>query len=473
MASTAAPPFQPPASQPARSLNALDATCVVIGGIVGVGIFFNPSSVAAIVHSDQLAMLAWAIGGLIALCGAFTFAELGARYFNSGAQYEVLRDAYGPMPAFLFVFCNATAIQAGAIGIIAIVCVHNLAVVARFDAGPTTTAALAAAIILTIALANVLGTRSGATIQNLTVYAKIAALAAITAIAAFFAPDTVPPLSAATAASADAAARTLSPVSAVLAALVPVLFAYGGWQQALWISGEVRNPRRNLPLAITVGVAIVVTVYLLANWAYLRLLGVEDVAGSKALAADAVGVAFPGAGSRVIAGVVAVSAFGVLNSQLLTGPRLIYAMALDGRFFEWFGRLDPRRGTPARAIMLLATMSLVLLITARQNGLERLLTGVVFIDGVFFVATGAALLVLRERRRAKAREALTSGIATSAEPPTFRAPGYPIVPLLFVIGELGVVVGAYLNPAVREAALIGIAWIFAAAVLYWVRFRRP
>jgi len=237
---------------------------------------------------------------------------------------------------------------------------------------------------------------------------------------------------------------------------VPCLFSYGGWQQALWISGEVKEPHKNLPRSILGGVLIVVAVYLLANWAFLRLLGAPAVASSKALAADAVAVVLPGLGRRLVAAAVAVSAFGVLNAQLLTGPRLVYGMACDGRFFTPFARLSTRFGTPQAAIALLGLTALALLLAAGPGGIDRLLNGLVFIDGVFFALTGAALLVLRRR-----------GLAGGS----FRVPGYPVIPILFVLGELGVVAGAYLDPSVRGAAFIGLAWIAGAALLYALRFR--
>ena len=441
-------------SRPQRVLGPIDATSVVVGAIVGVGIFFTPSKVAALTGSTGLALAAWGLAGFIALCGALTFAELGGRYHSSGAQYDILRDAYGPFPAFLFVFCNATAIQGGSIGIIALICAFNL--LGAVGNGPSAgfgeprVMVMAVTLILSLMAANILGARWGSRIQNFTVFAKLLALLAVVGLAAFAAPSP--------AAAPAPSAPTLGFTAALLAALVPCLFSYGGWQQALWISGEVKDPRRNLPLAILGGVLIVVAVYLLANWAFLKLLGAPAVASSKALAADAVAVVMPGAGRRLVAAAVAVSAFGVLNAQLLTGPRLVYGMACDGRFFKPFAKLDPRLGTPLAAIALIGLTALALLLAAGPGGIDRLLNGLVFIDGVFFALTGAALLILRRK-----------GMHDPAG--SFRAPGYPVIPLLFVAGELGVVAGAYLDPAVRGTAVIGLAWIAGAALLYALRFR--
>lgn len=440
------------APAPPRILGLFDATCVVIGAIVGVGIFFTPHTMAGLTHSGPLLLLAWVIGGLIALAGALTFAELGGMYSASGAQYEILRDAYGPFPAFLFVFCNATAVQPGAIAIISIICATNMLVAAGQAAAPGIVLGLALVLIVAITLANVLGVRWGSRIQNVTVVTKLAALVAIGAIAALWG-------------RADVAASTTIPgdfsgTRAVMAALVPALFAYGGWQQALWISGEVNNPGRNLPRAIVGGVVVVIAVYLLANWAYLRLLGIGGVMSSSALAADAVAVPFPGPGRRAIAAAVAVSALGVLNAQLLSGPRLVYGMARDGRFFAAFARLSPRFATPVAAILLLSVVALVILVAIRDpDRIDRhVLTSVMFIDLFFFALTGAAVIVLRRKRPTATR--------------TVRVPGFPFVPVLFVLGECAALIGAYVHPEPRRAATVGAAWIIVAALVYWSRFSR-
>jgi len=437
-------------------LGLFDASCVVIGAIIGVGIFFTPSTVASLTHSGSLAMLAWALGGAIALCGALTFAELGGMYHASGAQYQIIRDAAGPLPAFVFVFCNATAIQPGTMGIIAVLCAGHMATaLGRAPPHGAGLLAVAAALIVALALANILGVRWGSRVQNLTVIAKVAALLAVTALALAVSPP------AHTASAVLAEAASPSPLTNILSALIPVLFAYGGWQQALWIGGEVRDPARILPRAIVGGVVVVIAVYLLANWAYLRLLGLEGVATSTALAADAVSVALPGAGARIIAGAVAVSAFGVLNAQLLSGPRLIYGLARDGRFFAPFARLDAHTRTPAAAITLLTVMALGILVIAfafaGRNPLDQLTNGTMFIDVIFFALTGAALIVLRRTRPGAARPV--------------RVPGYPLVPLLFVLGECGALVGSLLNPAVRNVSFISAIWIALATALYLVRFR--
>ena len=442
-----------------RALGPVDATCVVVGAIIGVGIFFTPSRVSELAGSANLALLAWAVGGGIALMGALTFAELGGLYPRTGGQYIILRDAFGPFVAFLFVFCNATAVQAGAIAIIGIVCARHLGLVVGHEAMlPAVQTSLAAILVIALMVANSVGVRWGSRIQNVTVFAKVATLIAVTILAMLF--DAQPPQDASAAGMMETAGLgPLGPLGAVAAALVPVSFSFGGWQHALWIAGEVRRPGRNVPLAILGGVAVVIAAYLSVNWAYLDLLGFRGVAKSNALAADAVALAWPSIGRRVVAGAVALSAFGVLNTQLLTGPRLIYGMAGDGRFFRPFSRVSARFSTPVTAIVLLGGIALALLLTAGADRVDRILTGAVLIDGLFFAATGAALVVLRRKR--------------PSDPRPVRVPGYPVVPLLFVAGELAIVAGAYADPNVRGAAHIAVAWVLGAAACYAIFFRTP
>lgn len=421
-----------------RELGLADATAVVIGAIIGVGIFFTPTDVARLAGRADVALGVWALGGLVAVLGAFTFAELGRRYPRAGGQYDVLRDAWGPLPAFLYVVCNLTAMQTGTCAIIALLCVENLAVALDAAAGAGVKLGAAALLVAGLALANALGVRHGARVQNLTVVGKVATLLAVGAVAALAGEGT----------TASAGAPVPGPAT-WFAALLPALFSYGGWQQALWIGGEVRDGRRVLPLAILGGVAVVVAVYLLAAWAYFALLGFDGVVGARALAAEAVGAVVPG-GARWVAGAVAVSAFGVLNAQFLTGPRLTWALARDGRFPRAFAGVHADTGTPVPAILLLAVLSLAVLAVGADR-VGALTAWVVAVDALFFALTGLALV--RLRRRAGERPAASWA-----------------VPVAFALLELGAVAGALWDPSVRGSALVGLAWIAGAAVAYrWFR----
>lgn len=439
-----------------RVLGPFDTTCIVVGAIIGVGIFFTPSRVAALAGSSGVTLLVWAVGGLIALAGALTFAELGGLYPRTAGQYHILRDSFGPLTAFLFVFCNATCIQAGAISVIAMICVQHLWLACGIGE-PQTLAILGGSTLLVVglAVANGVGVKSGSGIQKVTVCAKVLTLLVVTCVALLSDGVAAPGLpDHLTGVSPEGVGL----VGGFFAALVPALFSFGGWQHGLWIGGEVRRSDRNVPFGIIAGVLIVVSAYLLVNWAYLHLLGWSGVAGSDAPAADAMAVVWPGKAQRVVAAAVAISAFGVLNAQLLSGPRLVYGMASQGQFFSLFARVNVRFGTPIFAICLPAGTALILLYAAGADGVDKLLTGVVVVDGVFFVLTGVALILLRRKR--------------PQVPRPVRVPGYPFVPLLFIVGEIGVVMGAFGDPKVRQAAIFGVAWIAAAAVTYFLFFHR-
>lgn len=436
-----------------RRLGTIDAMSVVIGAIIGVGIFFTPRRVAEVSGGSPLAMVAWGVCGLIAMLGALTFAEIGGMYPINGGQYAALRDAYGKLVGFVYVFCNATAVQAGAIGIIAMVCAEHLGVALTGNVPSAgVQLGMSCALIGGLMIANGIGVRWGSGIQNLTVAAKIATLLGV-GVAALFAGETqgVP-----TGVAASEGPSGMGVVPVLFAAMVAAFFSYGGWQSALWMAGEVKRPERTVPLAIVTGVAIVTAVYMLANWAYFRLLGFDGVVQSDALAASAVSAVWPKIGERLVAAAVGVSAFGVLNSQFLSGPRLISGMAVDGRFTRVFGRSHATLGTPLASIGLLGVISTSMLLVLGKDPLDALLTWVIVIDGLFFAMTGVAVIVLRQRRREFHRPV--------------KVIGYPVVPALFALAMLGIVAGAGVDPKVRGTLLVGAAWIAAGVVMYFAAF---
>ena len=432
-----------------RVLGPVSAISIVVGSIIGVGIFLTPGQVVQATGSGNLAMVAWLLGGVIAMLGALCFAELGTMYTRSGSQYEILRDSYGPLGGFLFVFCNATAIQCGVTAIIGFICANYLVIgMTGAEPGGLWSPIVATVLISGLALSNVIGVKYGATIQNITVFAKVATLIAVGALAMFAEPAAPAPL---------AVQPEGSTVGLLFAGFVGVYFAFGGWQHALWIGGEIKNPRNNVPLAMVGGVGLVIVVYMFANWAYLHLLGDTGVVESKAIAADAVSKVMPGAGQRIVAFAVALSAFGVLNAQLLSGPRLLFGMARDGKFFKPFREPHKKFHTPYWSILLISGLGLVLVWAAGFDRVDLLLTGVVLIDAVFMGLTGLAVIVLRRKRPEAER--------------SVRVPLYPVIPILFVLGILAVIVGTFMDEGKRSAAYIGAAYIAAAAVCYFVFFR--
>jgi APA family basic amino acid/polyamine antiporter len=440
-------------SAPRRSLGGLHATAVVIGAIIGVGIFLTPGKVAAVAGSAEGALLLWAAGGVIALAGALSMAEIGARFPTSGGEIVALQRMLGPLPAFLFGWCLLTAIQTGVLVIVTLFAAQNLAAAAGagWEAGAVSGAATA--MLAALMAVNLLGVRQGAAAQTTTVALKLLALAALTAVGAYVA------LGGEQAAPVAVPAATAAPAEGVpwLAGLAACLFSYGGFHQVTWVGGEVRDPQRVLPRAILVGVVIVVVSYLAANLTYFGLLPFEVVTASSTLAADAVGTVLPGWGRRITAAALAVSAFGLANTLLLTSPRVYFALAQEGLFPRALGRLDGGRAVPAAAIWLQGGLAIVLLWVAGGEAMDQLVNGVVFLDWIFHLLACAGLILVWRR----------------GEPsPGFRAPAMPLPPLVFVLGTLVALGATFLDPAVRRSSLLGLVWVGAGCLVYFLVLRR-
>ena len=424
---------------------------LVVGGIIGSGIFLNPSIVARRTGSAALTMATWTLGAVIALLGAFIFAELGRRRPQVGGGYAYLRDAFGPLPAFLYGWALLLAIATGAIAAVAVTFATYAVKLAGLPQGSVTIIALSAVALLSVV--NVLGVKPGAATQNIFTVLKLAALGALL-LAAFFASGTV---------VAEVALPVPPPTDAsgiflvLSTALVPVLFSYGGWQQTNFVAEEMRDPERTLPRALVLGVMIVVAVYLGANVAYLRTLGVGGLAESTAPAADLMGRVAGDGGRRLIAAGIAASTFGFLNLVILVSPRVYQAMARDGLFFASFAKLHPRFRTPVMAIAFQAVVAAALILTGSYG---QLLDWVVFADWIFFGSTALTLLVIRRRDAAL-------GVPDTG----FRAPFYPWSVALFFLAALYVVFGSVAsNP---WNALRGMLLLAAGVPVYhfWRRRR--
>jgi len=423
----------PPAAY-ARRLRSFDATMMVMGGIIGSGIFLNPAIVAQRVDLSALAVGVWAIGGAVAMAGAFVFAELGARFPAAGGGYVYLREALHPLLGFLYGWTLLLVVATGAIAAVAVTFARYAAALAGLGEGVVAPIAVGAILFLTAV--NVLGVRPGATTQNVFTLLKIGALAALI-VAGLLAPAA--PLAAAPSTRPEAGGS----IASLGVALLPVLFAYGGWQQTNFVAAEIVEPRRTLPRALLLGVGGVIALYVLANLAYVRTLGREGLAGSLAPAADVLRRAAGPAGATVIAAGIAASTFGFLSLVILVTPRVYQAMAEDGLFFRAAARLHPRFRTPVGALLVQAAWAVGLTLTGTYG---QLLDYVVFGDWIFFGLAGVTLFVLR-RRAGRAGERNE----TQAE---FRAPGYPWVPALFVAAA-AYAVGSSVLSSPRNAAIGG------------------
>jgi APA family basic amino acid/polyamine antiporter len=434
----------------ARRLGLFSATMAVVGGIIGGGIFRTPAAVAERVGAPGLALGAWVVGGAVALIGAFCFGELGFRRPRAGGGYVYLREAWGPLPAFLYGWALLLVIATGAIAAVAVTFAdYTLALVGL---PPELSAPVAVGAIVLLAGINYVGVAPGAITVNVLTVLKLAALAAVIVVGL------------ALAAPAHAAPVAVTPppdrpwLLTLGAALVPILFTYGGWQQTNFIAEEIVTPERTLPRALVFGVLIVVGVYLLANLAYLRVLGQEGLARSTAPAADTMRALLGPAGGTFIAAGIAVSTFGFLDLVSLVTPRVLQAMAADGVFFPSLAALHARYRTPTRAIVLEAAWAIVLTLTGTFG---QLVDYVSFGDWIFFGLTVAGLYRLRAR---DARQ------GAPAPPPGVRVPGYPWTPALFVAAAALVVTSAVHGNPGNAAVGTGLLLLGIPVYLWW---RRP
>jgi APA family basic amino acid/polyamine antiporter len=436
---------------------------IVMGGIVGAGIFINPYVVARQVHTPGLILGAWAVGGAIALLGAFVYAELAARMPEAGGQYAYLRDAYHPAVAFLYGWVLLLVIQTGGMAAVAVTFAAYFIELTGLPLAPAWVAALA---LVALALVNCLGVRAGSAVQSALMVLKILAILVLVGGGGWFLLGG----RAAPAVAALPAAGEPGPLLAFGAALVPVLFAYGGWQTACFVAEEVREPRRNLPLALVGGVAGVVALYLAVNYVCVRVLGPDGLAATTTPASAVMERALGRSGSRWIAVGIAVSTLGFLSQSILTAPRVYYAMARDGLFFRAVARLDPRHGVPVVAILLQAAMAVVIALSGRY---DQILGYVVAMDFLFFGLTGTCLFVFRRRAAAAgstAPAAVGIGAIGEAGPSRLaRVPGHPVTTALFVAACWLVVASALLRYPADSA--IGFA-ILATGVPAYLAWRR-
>ena len=425
----------------ARRLGVFDATMIVMGGIIGAGIFISPYVVARHVNTPGLILGAWAAGGLIALAGAFVYAELAAIRPEAGGVYAYLRDAFHPIVAFLFGWTLLLVVQAGGMAAVAVTFGLYVRDLTGIALSPTTLAVVA---LVALTIINCFGVRTGANVQNAFMVLKIVAIAALVTIG-WLAVGTAPP------------APEVERAAGFGAAMVPVLFAYGGWQTASFISEEMRDTRRDLPRAMLWGIIGVVALYVAANLVYVLVLSPAGLAATTTPASEVMRRAIGERGARFIALGIAISTIGYLSQGMLTAPRVYFAMARDGVFFSRVGWLHPRTRAPLYAIALQGVWAVAIALSGRY---EQILNYVVAIDAIFFGLTGVALIVFRRRDAENARA-----------PGRFRTPGHPWTTMLFVAAFWIVA----LNTVVQfpSSAGIGVLVLLAGVPVYLWWSRRP
>jgi APA family basic amino acid/polyamine antiporter len=410
-----------PGSPPrlADKLNLFDATMIVMGGIVGSGIFINPYVVAQIVHTPVLILSAWVAGGAIALVGAFIYAELADRMPEVGGQYAYLREAYHPIVGFLYGWVALLVIHAGGTAAVAVTFAKYFRELSHGAGSDKVTSVAVIAILTAI---NCLGVRAGSGVQGGFMILRILAVAIIVAAGAWFV-STSPAAPRVEWHPAFEGPASLGLLSIFGAAMVPVLFGYGGWQTSNYIAAEIRDARRNLPRALVLGVLGIIALYLGVNFIYVQALTPAGLAATPTPASEVMRLALGSRSASLVAALIGISTVGFLSQAMLSYPRMYFAMARDGGLPAPFARLDARTQVPVATIVLqgAVTSAVVLLGTY-----EQILSYVVVMDWLFFGLTASCLFVFR------ARESTEKGSRSVRDAQGFRVPGHPWTTGIFI-----------------------------------------
>jgi len=431
-----------------RVLGLRSAILFVIGSVIGSGIFLTTGGMATVIPSTLLLLAAWTLGGVLAITGALTYAEMGAMFPRSGGVYVFLKEAYGPLIAFLYGWAALFVVISGGLAAVGVGFATYLSyffpVLGSISfAGVNGTQLVAAAMIVVLGVINYVGVRSGNLVNVVTTTAKVGALAALpimALVAARVQPiylPVVPP---------DLA----RPHAAFGVAMIAVLWTYEAWYFVTYASGEIKDPQRNIPRALIAGILILMAIYVLVNVAYLHALSIEQMKGTTRIAERAATALIGPAGATFIAFTVVVSTFGNNGAALLAGSRLLFAMASDGVFLPAARRVHPRFRTPHIAIVALTIWSAVL---ALSGTYEQLFTYVMFASILFSVAAGVALFRLRYTMPDRARP--------------YRTWGYPLVPAVFILGSLAFVLNTLVERPTQSLLGLGLLALGPPAYWYW------
>jgi basic amino acid/polyamine antiporter, APA family len=446
-----------------RELGAWSAASIVVGTIIGSGIFLVPKAMVAQVGSPDMVFFVWVAGGLLSLFGALTYAELAAALPEAGGEYVYLREAYGPLWSFFYGWTQMWVAKSGSIATLATAFFYYLAnffpeLDRVFYRVPLPLGAagapleirygqfLAMALILLLAVINYFGVKIGGEVQVIVTIVKVALIFFIIAAGVWLGRGT-----------GTSWSRTIPApggVAGFFAALVAALWAYDGWNNVSMVSSEIRDPQRNLPRALIWGTAGVIGIYLLTNFAYFHVLTAAEVAASDRVAADMMLRLLGSPGAAAVSIAAMISIFAALNGSILSGSRVPYAMARDGYFFRPLARVHPKRHTPAASILALSAWAAVLVLSGRY---EQLFTYVIFASWILYGMTAASVIVLRRKR--------------PELPRPYRTLGYPAVPVLFVLVATGLVLSTIVSSP-RES-LLGLGVIFLGLPFYfhWKRKR--
>ena len=430
---------------------------IVMGGIIGAGIFTNPYVVAQQVHTPLLILGAWTVGGLIALAGAFIYAELSSQVSESGGQYVYLRDAMHPLVAFVYGWSLLFVIQTGGMAAVALIFATHVFELAGSKASEFSAAMLASVALALLTIVNCIGVRAGTVTQNVFMILKLLAIAVLVLFGLMVGQST----SNVASPSIVTPSTTWQSLIAFGAALIPAQFAYGGWQTACFVAGEVRDPRKTLPRGLLLGVLGVIVVYLSVNYVCVHALGADGLAQTKTPASAVMRLALGSKGGRLIAAGIAFSTIGFLSQSMLTAPRVYFAMAEDKLFFKSVAWVSRGSRVPVVAIALQGIWAAF--IVSRKN-LEQILDYVVSVDFIAYGLTASCLLIFRRREQEQT--------ANAESAVRYRVPGHPYTTIFFIAACWSVVAGTiYSYP---ENTVIGLGIVLAGIPIYffWRWWRR-
>jgi len=444
---------RPHEAELARELSLFDAINIVIGTIIGSGIFLVPSEIARAVHTPGWMLGVWVIGGVLTMLGALSLAELGAAMPEAGGIYSFITRAFGRLPGFLCGWMLFTVATSGSIATLG--AAFPIYLGAFVPLTPTTAKVAGVLAIVALTWINAIGVKNGARVGNVLTALKVGGLV-VMVVAIFVMPGPTKEAAAATAAAAPALPAGPVPMAAVGVALVAVLWAYEGWHDVSFAAGEMHNPQKNFPRACIGGVAIVIVLYLLANLAYLTVLSPAEIAATDKVALLAMTRVTGEWGGKLLTAAILCSMLGAMNALILAGPRAYYQMAKDGLFFERVSRVHPRWRTPVEALVFQGLWAAFLVLVI--GGFSQLFTYVIFGGWIFYALAVLSVVALRRKEPGLARP--------------FRVPGYPFVPLLFALTALAIVANTLIETP-RES-LLGLGFIGLGIPIYYVQraFRR-
>ncbi|HVF39017.1 MAG TPA: amino acid permease [Gemmatimonadaceae bacterium] len=435
-----------------RRIGLWTAVAILVGSTIGSGIFRSPAGITDKLPGPLPLLAVWVVGGIFALCGALTLAEASSAFPQTGGVYIYIREAWGRLAAFLFGWAELVLIRAAALGAVSTTFAEYFVRVTGRDPGAapydTYVHYIAAVAILLTAGFNYVGVRTASLVQNLTTIAKVGGLLFVIVLAfALGLPETgghytpiAPPGS--------------FSIAAFGLALVSVLWVYDGWADVSFVGGEVENPRRNLPRALIIGTTAIIVIYLLANLAYLAVLPVAEMRTSKLVAADVADRLVGAGGVAFVATVVMISTFGTLNGSMFTGPRILFAMADDGLLFRSMGKVHPRYKTPYVSISVIGVLAVIFVLAGTFEQLaDAFVTAIV----PFYALAVASVFVLRRR---------------ADYDPAFRVPGYPVVPLLFILSTTMLLINAIVDPSSRWPTIGVLGTVLAGIPVYYLTVGR-